>query len=254
MAAKKTAKPQAPAQEAAPAPAWIPSAEEAKGAAFVPTDGAIARGATPTKVDACAPFLLVHHPERWTVMAGTVIPLFCRMPLVPGLNGADQIRTHDGRTKVLAGAAKNAWEEKGCQVIAPSNIPAHHARGGVMSYLWQPEGRKDATLLIYTRCYPGSADVDVDVPRYLEFCQHLIDNETIAPVPVHVLRKMTDKQRDRVDKLADKVASMPSLKPQVDAARAELSTLEAVLAERIAEQVESPAIPSDGDAFALDIG
>jgi len=243
---------QEPTPAAPPAAAWRPSAEEATGSAFLPTDGATTRGYTPTKVEPCAPFLLVHHPERWTVMAGKVIPQFCRLTLVPGVGGVDQIRSVTGGTKTLAGGAKNAWEEKGCVVIAPDKIPTHHARNGVKSYLWQPQGRPDATLLIYTRCYPGSADMDVDVPRYLEFCDHLIATGIIEPVPAYVLRRMVDKQAERVDKLADKLASMPSLKPQVEAARADLTALEAALAEAVDRHAETPPAPSEGSAFVLE--
>jgi hypothetical protein len=224
------------------------SAEEARGSAFVPTDGAAARGFTPTKAEAggVAPFLLVHDPERWTVMGGQVIPQFCRMPLIGGVNGCDLVKRADGTSRVISGPAKQAAEERGRIVIPVNAIPDHHQRGDVKSYLWQPQGRPDLTLLIYTRVFPGSDVMDVDVPAYLEFCQHLIDIKLIEPAPTFVLRRMADKQQDRVDKLGDKVAAAPSLKPQLVAAVKELEAIRAALTTRDAEVAEQR--PSGGMA------
>lgn len=238
---------------ATPAPKQprVQSAEESRGTGFVPTDATAARGFTPTKAEAggVAPFQLVHNPERWTVMAGKVIPQFGRLPLIGGVNGVDAVKRADGTTRVMAGAAKADLAEKGRIVIPVNAIPAHHQRGDVKSYLWQPQGRPDLTLLIYTRVYPGSDQMDVDVPAYLEFCQHLVDTGLIDPPPTFVLRRMADKQRDRVAKLGDKVAVAPSLKPQLEAATAELKAIEEALAEREAE-VASMA-PSAGSSVEI---
>ena len=230
----------------------VQSVEESHGAAFLPTDGAAARGFTPTKAEqgGVAPFQLVHNPERWTVMGGQVIPQFSRMPLIGGVNGCDTLRRQDGTTRVISAGAKQAWEQKGCTVIPVNAIPDHHQRGAIKSYLWQPQGRPDLTLLIYTRVFPGSDVIDVDVKAYLEFCAHLIDSGLIDPPPTFVLRRMVDRQQERVDKLGDKVAVSPSLKPQLIAAVAELDAIKAALVTRDAEVAEQ--MPSGGDSVGVD--
>ena len=224
---------------------FVADTEAAPGTGFVPVDGPANRGGPPpTEVDACAPFQLVHNPKRWTVLGGRVIPAFGRLPHIPGLNGVDEVLDrHTGNViRINAGYAKSDAQDRGKVPIPFDAIPAHHVPPGApKSYLWRPAGRPDVTLLIYTKVFPGSKDVEIDEPRYLEFVDHLVATGVIQPVPLHVLRKMHAQRTSEHNVLLDRAQVVPSVRQLADRAAQDIAAIEAEIERRAAPTETKPA-------------
>ena len=224
-----------------------PTADDTAGSAYVPDLGTVGREAPVTMVDAQAPFVLKAHPERWTVMGGKVVPLFGRLVLQAGVGGVAGRRA--GRLDV--GDARNMSEERGWTLIPVDAVPDSHATtdahgNPVKSYLYRPTGRPDATLLIYTKCFPGSKITEVDVPRYVEFCEHLVASGVIAPPKAYALEKLRQRIEHEAGELANRARAHAQYKPAADAAASQLAT--------IAEAIEALRVPAvGGEAFTVDV-
>lgn len=231
------------------APAFVPTDTPAKsggGSAYVPDLGPVNRSAPPTKVDACPPFLLKAHPERWTVMGGKVIPCFGRLVLQAGVSG---VSARPGG-KIDAADARNMSEDRGWTLIPVDAIPDHHASldadgNMVKSYLYRPEGRPDVTMLRYARCFPGSAQVEVDEAGYVEFCEHLMDTGVVARPQAYALEKLRARMEHEAGELADRAKDQSAYSASAAKAAAQLAVVtEALAALR--------AAPSHGSAVMVD--
>lgn len=183
------------------APATPPKSDERRKAtadteAFTPELGVRATRPQPApRVEPTAPFLLVHHPQRWTVMAGRVIPQLGKLKLQPGVNGVEQ----EPRTgKPIPGPAIAEAREKGFTVI-PWDVD-----GAGTTYLKRPTGTTDVVLLRFERCYPGSAQIDCDEAGYVAWCRGLIDRKVLQPPPVYALERMAADLRKNIDDLDGK--------------------------------------------------
>lgn len=233
---------------------FVSDSEVSPGGAFVPMDGPANRtGPPPTTVDACPPFLVVHNPARFTVIAGRVLPQFERIPLVAGLNGCDEIRDRvtGAQVRVTSGIARSDAQDRGKIVIPHDAIPDSHVQPGQpKSYLWRPTGRPDVNLLIYTKCYPGSPSLEVDEVRYVEWVDYLVGQGIIQPAPAYVLRRMISERSKERDVLADKAVTQPSLKPEVDKRSKDIECIQAELARR---EAPGAVAPSSGGGFVPDV-
>lgn len=232
MAAKKKAPGFIPASTPAPS-----NGESAAGTAYVPDLGPVTRDVPVTRIGACSPFLLKSHPERWTVMRGTVIPCFGKLTIQPGVNGVSDLGG-----KIRAGDARNMAEEKGWTIIPVDAIPdAHATPGQPKSYLYRPAGRPDVTLLIYERCYPGSDRIDPDEARYVEFCQHLMTTGLVPAPKLYALHKMRERLvRDR-DSAADRARENAHYQGALATAQAQLDAVDVAIAAR---ESDAPPVPA----------
>lgn len=211
------------------------------GTPYVPTFAAGNSDRPTTRVEASAPFLLLAHHERWTVMGGRVIPAFSKMRLRPGVNGVESVARQDGTVSIKAGTAKTQWEEWGWTVIPVDAVPPAHVKPGQpRSYLWQPEGRPDATMLMYERCYPGSAQMTTDVPRYLEFCAYLEERGIVRPPPIYYLQKMLADATARRDQYTRLIHKSPRFEAMANAANDEIQAIEATLERRRGDVMQTP--------------
>jgi hypothetical protein len=244
-----------PPKKANPPPGFVATAEaavtalnapneRASGAAVVPDLGAATRVTPFTRVEASVAFMLKAHPNRWTVLGGQVIPLFGRLVLQPGINGVQRIGT-----RINASEAKATAEDRGWKLIPFDAVPPHHvAPGQQASYLYCPEGRPDATLLLYQRCYPGSERSDCDEVRFLEFCAHLETTDVIKPPALWVLEQLAEKLHREADALADKAREHTSYK--TSAARAAAAC---VVVDKLIESRRTAAVPSMSASVEVDL-
>lgn len=230
------------------APAFVPTdtpqpaGDNTGGVSYVPDLGPVGRSRPVTEIDACPPFLLKSHPERWTVMGGKVIPLFGRMVLQPGVGG---VSARPGG-KIDAGDARNMNEAKGWTLIPVNAVPDHHADAdGVKSYLYRPEGREDITLLRYTRCFPGSKALEVDEVGYVEFCEYLMDTGIVERPKAYALEKLRMKLEREGGALTDRARDQSAYLGSAKEAQAQLAVVTAALAA-----VRSA--PSGGSAVVVD--
>ena len=219
----------------------------ADGQEFIPADGTGTRTMRRTEVPSIAPFMLKHHPKRWTVMGGKVIPAFGRLKFIPGVNGCNVSIDRAGVETVQPGQARLAAEEAGWIMIPFASTPPTH---GLTSYLWKPSGRPDLCLLRYERVYTDSDTIECDEVRYLEFCQYQIDSGVIKPPAPHVLRRMRDDLQQRFEAASDKAATVPSYKSVAARLAKDVAAIEAELAKR----TETARPVADGDTYSPDGG
>jgi len=220
------------------------SVESAAGVSVVPNMGAAPGGIPLTRVEACGPFILKAHPARWTVMGGKVIPQLGRIALMPGLNS---ISRHGDR--INASEARAASADRGWKVIPFGHVPPGHLPDDqAPSYLYSPDGRPDVTLLIYTRCYPGSDRVDCDEARYIEFCEHLVSSGLIDPPALWVLEQLAERLHREADGLADKAREHSAYKSASAKAIAARDVVDALIEER-----RRTVLPSRGASVQVDL-
>lgn len=241
MAAKPTPKPPAPAKPGG----WI-TETAAEGTSFIPDIGVSSKAAAVTRVDACPQFQLAFHPKRWMVMGGRVLPSFYKMPLISGLDGVDA-RIINGATKLVTALARQSREERGWTLIPFDAVPPGHGT----SYLYSPKGRRDVTLLIYEVCYPDSAQIDVDVDRYIEFCDHLLATNVITPCPAYTLRAMLESESAAAARLAIQADKDSAFAPDAKRLAGNVEVIKAALVARESELRK--AAPVEREAATPDV-
>ena len=189
------------------------------------------------------------------MFAGAIVPAFSKLHYIAGCNNVDErVNPRTGARTLLVAAARAEREARGQVLIPFDAIPAahrgradlHQAPGQAPSYLWRPKGRPDVTLLVYTRCYPGSKKADVDERAYVEFCDNLVATGVIRPCPVYVLRDMLQKAEAACERVADIAATVPSYAIKLTQARAKVATIEAAIEAR---EAEAGRVPETGGAF-----
>lgn len=162
-------------------------------------------------------FVLMHHPERWSVMGGQVIPGLHEFTIgTPGLNGVDK----DGNFRqAIAAREALGW------VLIPENVD-----GRGTTYLARhevPGGHFWCTR--FTKVWIGSDQIRCDVDAYVPWCRSLIEREIIdAPAP-YIISALIERVEGTVSALSDKVAATPSLRPQLAILEANLIALRAEL-------------------------
>ncbi|NBV19954.1 hypothetical protein [Janthinobacterium sp.] len=225
----------APSHIAEPAPketkvTFVSDSGISAGSAFVPDSPTVANQIT--RVEPIPAYQLKAHPERWTVMRGELVPLLGKIKHIRGLNGADGEPGKPARIATAeAGAREAGW--------TPIPFTAVPTSAGVSSYLWRPEGRPDVHLHFTERVYPGSARVEADEPRYVEWCRWLVTSGTISPPAPYVLRTMEAEYDRRYNDALNRSADFPSYKDVADRA---LKDLEAIRAE-LAKVESAPSKP-----------
>lgn len=232
--------------------------DTSQGGAFVPIEGTATRGGPPiTRVDSCAPFWLVWSRERYTILDGKVIPAFKKLHCIPGVNGVGQVidRITGAVTAVKTSIARADVQDRGEIIIPFDAVPPslwHLHNNGGKSYLWHPDGRPDVSLEIWTKVYPGSRNMDPDVPVYLEWIEWLETTGVIPRPPAHVLRKMLAQRETERDALAKQAVVNATLRPAVEKASADIAVIEARLADRhriAPDPAEGAAAPAAGESF-----
>lgn len=242
--------PRVPPKSDSPAPSAY-RGEEAGYASYTPELGSTGREAPVPTMPSTAAFMLMAHPKRWTVIGGQVVPQFSRLALKSGVNGVESRRQGDGKERLILTEARINAEAGGWTIIPFEAVPPNHVRPGARpSYLRQPKGRPDVTLLLYERCYPGDSAIGTDEPRYLEFCQHLIDSGVIAPPPVYILESMLAKAQHNANATADKARHNSNLKADAD----KMAAVVAVLEQALDGRREQLAAYEDDESYAPEVG
>lgn len=217
--------------KATPETVDAPPAPTGSGTAFSPTFGEVERAALP-KLLARPPALKMYHPERWTVIAGKVVPLLGDLKLQPGVN---RMRvTRDGRYLKLE--AQAAAEEAGWSII-PHDVDGEsyirNVAPGVYVTRWE-------------RVFPNSSHVESDEIGYAEWLRALIDRGVIKRAAPYVLEMLRSKRQKEHDDLADKVALTPSVRAAVERLAADLRAID----EEIARYGRGSAV--SGSPVSLD--
>lgn len=232
--------------------------EVSGGGAFIPDEGPVNRQSVPlTTVGPCAPFYLVFDPQRWTLMENRVVPFLYELRMIPGLNGVEEtVNPQTGKRTIRTSHARSDVETRGHTIIRFDAIPdahrtIHGTKDGPKSYLWNPVGRPDVTLSIYTRVFPGNNRIEADIPRYFEWLDYLEGEGIVTPPPSFILRDMLANKRKERDRVADTARTVPSLSAEAGRLAKDVEAIEKTLAAR--EKAEGVSeIPASGGAFSPD--
>jgi len=194
-----------------------------------------------TKVAPGPPFLLKVHPSRWQVLGGRVLPCPGKHKLQAGLNAVELDR-HSGRLK--AGTSLAEAKERGWQILPHDDLPPGTDEG---SYLYRPDGRGDVVLLIWERCFAGSATIRSDADGWVGYLSWLVDAGRVEPAPLYVLEGMLDAAQERLDRAQDRVRTQPSAQVDVDREVAIIAVIEGEIEQRgAAEPVRQAPAGLDG--------
>ena len=164
-------------------------------------------------------FVLMQHPERWSVMGGQVIPGLHQFTIgTPGLNGVDK----DGNFRqAIAAREALGW------ILIPENVDGrgttylarHEVPGG---YFWCTK---------WTKVWVGSDAIRCNEADYVPWCRSLIERGVIDPPAPYIIAALIERIEGSVSALSDKVALTPSLQPQLKILAANLTALRAELAD-----------------------
>lgn len=144
-----------------------------------------------TKVPPQAAYLLYFNPERWTIIAGRVVPQLGKAKLIAGANGCD----YDYKRKVWVTAPMTSQlEENGYKIIpweidGDSYIRKDPATGGYYSR-WE-------------RVYSGSSRIQDGAAEYATWLQGLIDTGFLPPPPTYILEALLGDEERRANATRD---------------------------------------------------
>ena len=235
----------------------------APGEAFVPVEGSISRtGARPPKLEPNDAFLLVYDANRYTVMDGVVVPALKRVVLTPGINGCSATYDRDGRVvAVQAGMARAMAEERGNTIIPLTAVPPsqHHLHNnGGRAHLWKPAGT-GTHLTIWETAYAGAKRTSTDTAAYVAWFAWLVEQRIIPPPQAHVLRELLAQRVEERDKMSDRAATVPSVRPLANQLAKDCEVIEAAIkasgAKVDEEDEEVPSgPPAEGATVVVDDG
>jgi hypothetical protein len=190
-------------------------------------DLGITDGVGPTeepRLDPRPAALLMFHPERWAVLAGHVVPLLARMPVVAGVGN---VRLRNRKTGELSiTAARTEREKRGWVVL----MPDFEAPGTGISYLHTP--CRGVYLTRWETAHAGSSIVSTDLPGYVRWLRDLIDRGLLPRPKPYVLERIAAQLRQQVLELQDRVRTVPSAQVDLDRKLADLAVVEVELGGR----------------------
>ena len=206
---------------------------------YTPDFAIAGNGPRPPMLVDCPPFLYRHHPERWHVMNGAVLPVLGKFQLKAGLNRVE----HRGG-KFMIAQAQAEIERRGWTII-PIDV-----QGPGTSYIRRPEGT-NAHLSQWAKTYSGSTQIDCDVDGWTKFCKMLIKNKVIEAPGIHVLERIRSKTQQQYTAAADRAVSVPSEKAIADKFAADIAVLDKEIAKRkknMKPATSTSTVPVMGDA------
>jgi len=164
-----------------------------------------ASGAAHPFMEASPPFYWTFHPERWTIIAGKLVPALQKFPLVDGVNNVSVRK--DGSISFATARAK--LEEEGRTLI-----PWTWAPDGV-SYLQcvdtRPRGGKEvaeAWISVFESADIGGAETTSDEEAYAEWLGELVSGGKLPACTPNVASRMADKANERLGQAEAEAAKL----------------------------------------------
>lgn len=199
-------------------------------------------GATHPLVEVRAPYILTHHPGRWAVLAGRLVPQLGKLPLVAGVERIEVERA-TGRIRMAAARAK--LEEEGRIVI-----PYEWAPDGV-SYLQcvaTKPGRdvQETWLSVFESAHLGDGQTSTDIDAYAEWLESLVTSGKIPACQPHVIDRMLDSVRERLAVASAELAKSGGQGPiarRVELLTEQLKVLESHASKRGPKAASKKSVP-----------
>ena len=161
----------------------------------VPEFATMETGSSHAMIDASPPFVLVHSPHRFGVLAGKLVPMLGRMPLMPGVNHIEI----DGQGRVKFAAARAKLEEEG-RIL----IPYAWAPDGV-SYIQavdtKPTGKEvlEGWITVWETAHTGDTRTVSDLDGYASWLEGLIKAGKLQPCAPHIIERLLDSATERLN-------------------------------------------------------
>jgi hypothetical protein len=205
-------------------------------------------GATLPYLDRSAPYILAHHPKRYMVMDGRLVPSPSQIALVDGVN---RVRVAaDGRIYFSDTQAK--LQDRGFKLI-----PFEKGPGGE-SYLQEidtrPDGREvvtKATISVWQTAFAGSDRAESDEAGYATWLEELVAEGFLPKCPVHVANAMLQTARSQLQE-AEQQRAQGKLS---DATRIDALTVDVAVLEKAAGKPQAakatrgaPRLEAEGKA------
>jgi hypothetical protein len=166
------------------------------GRAYQPAFAQHSTGATHPFCEVMPPFVLVHNPIRWTVIAGRLVPGLHKVTLEPGVNRVEM----DSKGRVRFAAARTKLNDEGRTLIPYEWGPDGESYVQVVET--RPNGRaavRETYLYAWETAALGDTRIMVDEDAYAEWAESLVTEGKIAPCPPYVARTLGDRLARRLE-------------------------------------------------------
>lgn len=171
-------------------------------------------------------WVYIHHPRAWEVKGDRLLPDLSQMPLLEGVNGTDYneaLKRYD-----LRGLRANLSRAGKYQI--PLDVDAG---AGIPSYVVRPWPGFHVDR--WTTLYEGSAQQTRDDAAYDDWRASLVQRGIVKAPTYGALREMQGKRERQLPKLEALLSTYarvrPDLEAQIARIRAELTVIEAALAD-----------------------
>lgn len=156
-----------------------------------------AKGATHPYIEATPCFLWTYNQDRWTVIAGKLVPSLHKVPLVAACNGVEI----DSKGAVRFSRVRARLEDEGRTVI-----PYDWAPDGE-SYLQcldcRPEGKasvQEAWISVFESADVGGTETSSDDEAYADWLDSLVKSGKLPSCTPNLAKRMLDKANERLEK------------------------------------------------------
>lgn len=197
-----------------------------------------AAGPPPPQVVPEPCFHFLFSPQRWTVIAGQVVPQLSKLEHKAGWGGVDMIGP-PGRERPNIGIAAARAANRG-EIILQHNVD-----GAGRSYVKRVKST-GGWISRWETLFSGSAARLVDDKGYATWLRELIDRGVLPPPAPHVLAAMLEEVAKRIEVWVK--ASPTGYAQKIEAAKADL---EAVRAELAAVEDELEEVDAEESAPEL---
>lgn len=208
-----------------------------------------ATGAIHPYLEVLPPYYLAFDPERWTVIAGSLVPALQHIPLVTGVNRVE-VQPKTGAVRFAACRAR--LEEEGRTLIPWAWAPDGE------SYLQcidtRPNGSKEVQetwISVFESVDVAGRETTPDEEAYAAWLTSLVDSGKLPPCSANVAKKMLSSASERLEKAkaeAAKLSGHGGASIRARALQAEVDALSAYLAKlksnRVVAKPKTRALPA----------
>lgn len=198
--------------------------------AVVPDTSAVDYGHEYPRIPIRPPFVLVYNPQRWTFLAGAVVPNLHVCPLMEGANGLSRDK---------AGGWQLARFDSRLEKQQRKRIPWNKGPEG--SYLAVVETRtesgavRESYVSAWTQTYAGSSQMGADLEGYVAWLQKLMKAGDLPEAPPYVVERLLSNARSG---LAETQMEMKHKETTANVQRFEKLTAEVAALEKLSKSIK----------------